>query len=159
MKFAEKGFTDYWKIIKLPTYVSVAWVLAGLITSKISFSIYQAIFSPSANWALTIAVFAFIGWTAVKDHKETIKIAAWAGALSGAISGFIGAVTGLVMFYLVPDLLQYMLSSAAAQGIAVASVQQFMVIGMYIGLVTGPLISGVVGAILSAIAAWIAKKV
>lgn len=159
MKFAEKGFTDYWKIIKLPTYVSVAWVLAGLITSKISFSIYQTVFSPSANWALTIAVFAFIGWTAVKDHKETIKIAAWAGALSGAISGFIGAVTGLIMFYLVPDLLQYMLSSAAAQGIPVASVQQFMVIGMYIGLVTGPLISAIVGAILSAIAAWIAKKV
>lgn len=159
MRFAEKEFTDYWKIIKLPTYVSVAWVVAGLITSKISFSIYQAIFSPSANWALTIAVFAFIGWTAVKDHKETIKIAAWAGALSGAISGLAGAVTGLIMFYLVPNLLQYMLSQAAAQGVAVASVQQFIVIGMYLGLVTGPLISAIVGAILSAIAGLVAKKV
>ncbi len=159
MKFAEKEFKDYWKIIKISTYILIAWSLAALIVSKISFSLYLTIFSAPANWALTIVAFAFIGWTAIKDYKGTIKIAAWAGALAGIIVGFAGALIGILTFYLVPELVEYAITQAAAQGVPADTIRGFMSISIYVGLVTGPLITSLIGAALSSIAALIAKKV
>ena len=156
MKFAGKEFKDYWKIIKMPTYVLVAWGILSFIIATISFSLYTTIFSPLAGWILTIAVFGFIGWTAIKDHKQTIKISAWSGALAGAISGFVGAIIGILMFYFVPDIL---FAAAAQAGVDPTAIQGFMAIGVYIGLITGPLISGLIGALISVIAALIAKKI
>lgn len=155
MKFANKEFSDYWKIIKVPTYILIAWSILGFIISIISFSLYATIFSPLASWLLTIAVFGFIGWTAIKDHKETTKIAVWSGALAGIISGFIGAILGILMFYLVPEIVQAAITQAGANA---AAVESFMAIGIYIGLITGPLFSAIIGAIISAISALIAKK-
>ncbi len=156
MRFANKEFKDYWKIIKIPTYVLIAWSLLGLLISIISFSLYTTIFSPLASWLLTIIVFGFIGWVTIKEHKETIKIAAWSGALTGIISGFIGAIIGIIMFHMVPEVIQAAMAQAGANA---ASVESFMAIGIYIGLITGPLISAIIGAIISAIAALIAKKI
>jgi len=156
MKFANKEFSDYWKIIKIPTYVLIAWSVLGLIIAFISFSLYITIFSTLASWLLTIIVFGFIGWTIIKDHKETIKIAAWSGALAGIISGFVGAVLGIIMFYIVPEVIQAAIAQAGANA---AAVENFIAIGVYIGLITGPLVSGIIGTIISAIAALIAKKV
>jgi len=156
MKFAGKDFLDYWKIIKIPTYILVAWGILGFIISIISFSLYNTIFSPLAGWILTIAVFGFIGWHSVKDHKHGIKVSAWAGALAGAISGFAGAIIAFLMFYFVPEVLFAVASQAGADP---AAMQGFMAIGIYIGFITGPLVSGIIGAILSAIAALIAKKI
>ena len=159
MKFAQKDFLDYWKIIKMPTLILIAWGILGFIISVVSFSLYVTIFSPIAGWFLTIMIFGFIGWTTVKDHKEKIKIAAWAGALSGAISGLVGAIISILTFYLVPEVMEAALQQVAQSGADLAAVQGFMAIGVFIGLITGPLISGIIAAIISAIAALIAKKV
>lgn len=156
MKFSNKEFSDYWKIIKIPTCILIAWGVLGLIISIISFSLYTAIFSSAASWLLTAAVFGFIGWAAIKDHNQTIKIAAWAGALGGAISGFIGAIIGILMYYLVPEFIQAAIAQAGANA---AAIESFMAIGIFIGLITGPLVSAIIGAIISAIAALIAQKV
>ncbi len=155
MQFAGKDFLYYWKIIKIPTYVLVGWSLLGFITAIISSSLYISIFSSSASWLLMIAVFGFIGWTAVKDHKQTVKIAAWSGALAGAVSGLAGAVLSIFLVYFVPSVILYAASQA---GVDPASIQGIMKIGVYIGLITGPLFSALIGAAISAIAALIAKK-
>ena len=156
MKFANKEFSEYWKIIKIPVYVLIAWNILGFILSLISFSLYMTIFSSSGSLILTIAIFGFIGWTAVKDHKQTAKIAAWSGALTGAIAGFIGAIIGIVMFYIVPEMTQLAIVQAGANA---AAVEGFIKIGIYMGLITGPLISGIIGAIIALITALIAKKI
>lgn len=156
MKFANKEFSEYWKFIKVPTYVLIAWSVLGFITSIISFSLYATIFSSLANWILTIAVFSFIGWTAIKDHQQTKKIAAWSGALAGIIAGFAGAIISILMFYLVPEVIQAALAQAGANA---AAVEGFLKIGIYIGLITGSLVSGIFGAIIAVIAALIAKKI
>lgn len=160
MKFGEKEFFYYWKIIKIPTYVLIAWSVLGLILGIVSFSLYASIFSPAVGYILMIAVFGFIGWMTIKDYKGTVKIAAWAGALAGAITGFIGAIIGILMFYFVPEVINYAIMQAAQQpGVDMAAVQSFMEMGIYIGLITGPLVSGLIGAGIAAIAALIAKKV
>lgn len=158
MKFGEKDFSEYWKIIKIPTYVLIGWSVFSFIVSILSFSLYQTIFTPIASWILTIAVFGFIGWTAVKDHKQGVRIAAWAAALSGAIAGFIGAILGILMFYFVPDVIQAAITQATQAGVDAAAVQGFMSIGVYFGLITGPLISAIIGAAIAAVVAFISKK-
>ncbi len=156
MKFANKEFVEYWKIIKVPTYVLIAWSILGFIISIISFSLYLTIFSSLASWLLMFAVFGFIGWTAIKDHNLTAKIAAWSGALAGAISGFAGAILSIFMFYLVPEVIQ---AAIVQSGADAAAIEGFLKIGIYIGLVTGPLVSAIIGAIIAVIAALIAKKI
>jgi hypothetical protein len=132
MKIGEKEFSDYWKIIKIPVFVLSAWYIAGLICAIISFSSYTSIFSGAAGWSLMIIFFGFIGWTAVKDFKETIKSAAWAGALAGAIVGIVSGVVGVIMYYTVPSLMQYAINMAVQAGASALDVQKFMVIGVYI---------------------------
>ena len=156
MKFGGKDFLDYWKIIKIPTYVLIGWSVLAFIISMISFDLYNTIFSSLSGLFLVIAVFGFIGWTAVKDHKEGTKTSAWAGALAGAVSGFAGAIISILMFYIVPDVI---LAVAAQSGADPAALQGFMQIGFFIGLITGPLFNGLIGAAIAAIAALIAKKI
>lgn len=159
MKFANKEFSYYWKIIKIPTFILIGWSVLAFIISIISFDLYNTIFSPLAGWLLMLAVFGFIGWTTIKDHKESTGIAAWAGALAGAISGFIGAIISIFMFYLIPDVAQAALAQAAQAGADTAALQGLMAIGLFIGLITGPLISALIGAAIASIAALIAKKI
>ena len=156
MKFSGKDFKDYWKIIKIPTYVFIGWSILGLILAIISFDLYGTVFNTASGLIFSIAVFGFVGWTAVKDHKQTIKISAWAGALTGVVSGFVGAIIGILMFYIVPDII---FAAAAQAGADPSAIQGVMAIGIYIGLITGPLISGLIGALISSIGALIAKKV
>lgn len=156
MKLGNKEIKDYWKMIRIPTLILITYSVLALIISFISFEIYTIIFSPLPGLVLTIAVFGFIGWHAVKEFKETVKVAAWAGALSGVISGFVGAILGIIMFYTVPDLI---LMAASRAGADPSQLQGIMTIGMYIGLIMGPLFSGIIGAIISSIAGLIAKKV
>ncbi len=133
MKFAEKEFLEYWKVIKIPTYALIGWSVLGFIISVVSFSLYLTVFSPLASWILIMAVFAFIGWTVIKDRKATVKIAAWSGALSGAISGFVGGLIGILMYYFVPDVIEAALAQAAHAGANAAAIESFMAIGVYIG--------------------------
>ena len=158
MKFGGKDFKDYWKIIKIPTLVLVAWAIVGFIVAVVSFSTYMSIFTPLVGWLLLIVVFGFIGWITIDDFKGTIGMAAWGGALSGAISGLVGAVIGILMFYFVPAIIEVAVSQAVSQGASAEMVESFMSIGVYIGVVTGPLVSGVIGAVISALSALVAKN-
>ncbi len=156
MKFVGKEFSDYWKIIRIPSFILIGWSILGFISSIISLSLYYSIFSGLSGLILTIAVFGFIGWHAVKDYKETVKIAAVSGALSGAITGFAGAVLGIILFYIAPDVIMQQIAQAGGD---VAAAQGFIAIGLYIGLITGPLFTAIIGAIISAIAGLIGQKV
>ncbi|MFH1642998.1 MAG: hypothetical protein ABIC04_08950 [Nanoarchaeota archaeon] len=158
MKFADKDFLEYWKVIKIPTYILVAWGVLGFIISAVSFSLYQSVFAPVAGWILTVSAFGFIGWFGVKDHKVSLKFSAWAGALSGAISGFAGAGLGILMYHFVPEVIQAALAQTAASGVDAATLQSYMSIGIYIGLITGPLVTAIIGAIISTLASFIAQK-
>jgi hypothetical protein len=159
MKFGDKEFAEYWKIIKIPTYILIAWSVLGLIIGMVSYSTYLSIFSSLTGWLLVVAIFTFIGWTAVKDHKLKIKIAAWSGALSGAISGAAGAIIGILMYYLVPEVVKAAMAQASQAGVDISAIQGFMVIGIYIGLITGPLISALIGGAIAALAGFIATKI
>ena len=156
MKIAGKEFLDYWNIIKIPTLVLIAWSVIGVIISALSLSLYFTIFTPISSWIITIAAYAFIGWIAVKDHKEKISIAAISGAISGIIVGLLGAVVGIFVFYFMPGVIEATLQQA---GVAMEQVKDIMQIGVYIGLITGPLVSGILGTIFAAITGFIAKKV
>lgn len=159
MKFGDKEFQEYWKIIKTPTYILIAWSILSFVIGMISFSLYLTIFSPITGWILVIAVFSFIGWTVIKDHKLTIKFAAWSGALAGAISGIVVAVIRILMFHLVPQVIEAAIAQAAQAGLDASAMQSFMAIGVYTGLIIAPLISGIIGAIIASLGALVATKV
>ena len=158
MKFAEKDFSYYWKIIKIPLAILVGWSLLGLIIAIINYNLYTSIFSNISGWIITLAVFGFIGYTTTKDHQGANKHGFWAGGLTGAIYGFIGAIFAIIMINLVPDFTAATLAQASASGADPATMEQFIKIGLYIGLITGPLFSGVIGAIISWIGGLIGKK-
>ncbi|MBW2990064.1 hypothetical protein KY358_07155 [Candidatus Woesearchaeota archaeon] len=155
MIFAQKEFSYYWKIIRVPLFILVAWSILGLIISLFSFSLYSSIFSPLAGWLLILSIFGFIGWTTIKDYGQKAKVAAWAGALAGAIFGFIGSLVSILMFHLVPEVVQ---SAIAQAGENAAAVEGFIAIGIYLSAITVPVIYAIVGAMISAMAALIAKK-
>lgn len=158
MKFAEKDFSYYWKIIKIPFAILVAWSLLGLIIAITNYSLYTTIFSNISGWIITIAVFGFIGYHTTKDHKGEKKHAFWAGGLTGVIYGFIGAIFSIIMINTVPDFTAAALARATAQGVDTATMENFLKIGAFVGLITGPLFSGVIGAIISWIAGLLGKK-
>ncbi|MFH2027787.1 MAG: hypothetical protein ABIJ08_01485 [Nanoarchaeota archaeon] len=156
MKFGNKEFKEYWKIIKIPTYILVGWSIVGFILSIIAYDLYSSVFTGASGWVLMLSVFGFIGWSAIKDYKKDINFSAWSGAISGAISGMVGAVIAIIMFFTVPEIL---LAAASQANMDTSTLQSMMQIGVYIGLVTGPLISGLIGSLISAISAAIAKKI
>ncbi|MEA2036233.1 MAG: hypothetical protein U9O94_01905 [Nanoarchaeota archaeon] len=131
----------------------------GFIIAMASFSLYTTVFSPLASWLLLIIVFGFIGWTIMKDHNGTVKMAAWGGVLSGAIAGFAGAIIAVLMYNFVPSMVQFAVNQAVQRGADAAMVESFMKLGIYIGLITGPLMNGILGGIISLITGLIAKKV
>jgi len=158
MKFAEKEFKYYWKIIRIPLAILVAWSLIGLIIAVISYSLYSTIFSNISGWILTVAIFGFIGYHTTKDHAGEPKHGFWAGLITGIISGFIGAIIGIIMINLIPDFTSAALAQATTQGVDAATLEKFIRIGAYFGVITGPLFSGVIGAIISWIGGLIGKK-
>jgi len=159
VKFAEKEFDYYWKIIKIPLFVIIGWSVLGFIISLISFQTYQSIFSSISGILLGILVFGFIGWTTIKDHKGEIKHAAWAGALAGIIAGFVGGIIGVIMFYAVPQIASASIQQAVAKGAPHNVAENMIRIGAMIGIIVGPIMNGVIGTIIAAITGLIAKKV
>ena len=159
MEFGGKKFEFYWKIIQGPLYVLVGWNLIGFIVACFSYQTYMNIFSSLSGLVLSILIFGFIGWTAIKDYQGEIKHGAWSGALTGVISGLIGAVLSIGMFYLVPEMMQQSLTLAVQKGAPAETVKTFMQIGIFFNLLLAPLISGVIGALISVIASLIAQTV
>ncbi|MBW2991603.1 hypothetical protein KY345_00105 [Candidatus Woesearchaeota archaeon] len=161
MKFADKEFRFYWNIIEFPFYLLLLWTLTSFVISYISFSLYLAIFSWYSNLMVSVVVFGIVGWSAVKDHKASNKECAWSGALLGVIIGLVGAVTGIIMVYTVPAIIDFAVQNALNQGAQVSRdmIESMTRIGSFIGLVTGPLVNGVVGAVMAVVSGLIARKV
>ena len=145
MALAGKNFGYYWNIFKIPFFVLVLWIILGLILALSAWDTYRSIFTGIPNWIITIAAFAFIGYTTIKDHKGGLANAFWAGALCGIFIGLIAGIVGLIMVYTVPALTDMAIAEAVRKGATEASVRGFIEIGAYIGLVTGPLINGIIG--------------
>lgn len=162
MKFGEKDFSFYWKIIKWPLIILTLWNIASLIASIISFQTYQNIFSSSANLIISIALFGIVGYLTVKDYKGGIKNSAWAGATLGVIAGFIGGIIGVLIVILVPAVMTTTvnLAIASAKGAAVdrTMIENVIRITTYLGIIISPVIYGLIGAFISAIGGLTGKK-
>ena len=135
MQFDGKDFSWYWEIIKIPTFVLLAWVVLGFIVANFSYEIYIMVFGSLASLILQLGVFGFIGWMAVKDFKGTLKQSAICGALTGAITGFIGGIIGVLTVLSVPEVVGQAIEQAVTVGAPAETVRQFVVIGSYIGIV------------------------
>lgn len=161
MKIAGKEFDFYWKIIKIPFYLYAAWILLSYAFSIFDFSLYISIFSGYSGYIIAIAVFAFVGWTAIKEHKTSIRETAWCGAVLGVIAGILGGVVGILSVYTVPGILEFSLQRASEAGSSVSAdvMRSMIMIGSFIGLVVGPIINGLIGAAISSITGLIAKKI
>ncbi|MFH1510607.1 MAG: hypothetical protein ABIF10_02860 [Candidatus Woesearchaeota archaeon] len=158
MELGEKDFSYYWAIIMCPLLLLVLWNLAALVTALVSYSTYRSIFSWLPGLIVSIAIYGFIGWSTIKDHKGKASNAGWAGALTGAIAGVIGAALGLVMIAAVPAVLTDAMARAGTQAVSEATMKNMMLVGGLVGFVTGPLFGGLVGGLISWIAGLIALK-
>ncbi len=159
MQLNGKDVKWFWRIIKIPTYILIAWVVLGFIVANFSFTTYTAIFGGFSSLMLQLGVFGFIGWLTVKDFHGTIKQGAISGALAGVITGFIGGIFIVLMVMSVPDIIEGAVQQAAAAGAPEEAVRQFVVLGSYLSVVTGPLFGALSGALIAAITAFIATKV
>jgi len=158
IKFANKSFSYYWKCIKIPIYILLGWYLAAIITAKVSMDLYISIFSGWGGALLVFLLFGFSGYMIVADHKGKPKNAAWTGALVGIIGGFAGALVGILMVFIAPEMIEFAVKSAVAQGAPEDLVRTMMGIMSYVQLIVSPLINGLLGALFGWIGGLIAKK-
>ena len=161
MKISGKEFDFYWKIIRIPFYLIAAWILSSLIVSMLSFSLYQLVFGGYAAYIIPTAIFVFIGWSAVKDHKSGIKDSAWSGAIAGFMAGALGAVVSILIVYIVPDVMAASVQQAVQSGaqVPLETIESMIRISVLFGLIVSPLINSLFGALIAALAAFISRKV
>lgn len=158
MKFGDKDFKFYWPIIKVPFYILLAWTFAAIIIGKISISLYFSIFSGYASLLLQVAVYAFIGYSVIADHKGTPGISMWSGIITGVLLGLIGGVLGIFTPFLAPELIDASVEQAVSQGAPEDTVRTWIQISSYIGVLIGPIIGAIFGAIVSGISGVISNK-
>ncbi|MFH0923044.1 MAG: hypothetical protein V1811_03220 [Candidatus Micrarchaeota archaeon] len=153
-KMMGKNLADYWKVIQLPVYVSIAlsFLSALLLLPSLGGIGFAAMGVGLLLSLVGWAVWLWAGWRAVKEFNYELEPSAIAGALGGAVSGFVGAVFILVfgMFFGAAALSAMGPYAEAYAGAAMAS--------LFTGLITGPLFGAIFGAILTAIGAFAAKN-
>jgi hypothetical protein len=159
MRFANKEFSYYWDVIKIPVGLLVFWGIASVAVAYFSLYWYNSIFTGIPAFIFQIAIFAFIGHVMIAEKKGKLKESTWAGALTGIIAGFAGAILGIIMVNIVPSIIEQAVSQAVNQGAPADTVRQMVKIGIYAGLITGPLFAGLIGALISFISGLITKKV
>jgi len=158
MKFGDKDFEYYWKIVKVPFFILIGWNILSLIVAKISIQQYYSIFGGYSSLVLGILVYAFVGWTIVADHKGSVANGFWGGAVLGVISGFVAAVIGILTIHLVPDVVEPSISQMVSSGMAEETARQFIQVGTYINLVINPLVAFILGGLISLLVAFITFK-
>jgi len=158
IKFANKDFSYYWKCIRIPIYILMGWYLAAIIVAKLSMDLYISIFSGWGGGLLVFLLFGFSGYMIVADHKGKPKNAAWAGALVGVIGGFAGAVVGILLALIAPEMIEYAVKTAVAQGAPEDLVRTMVGIMSYVQLILSPVINGLLGALFGWIGGLIARK-
>jgi hypothetical protein len=158
MKFAEKKFSYYWDIVKVPIIILVLWSFAGLVMALFYYDEYRSTFSTAAGLIISLLCYSFVGYLCSKDCKGKVKHAAWSGAITGSVSGFIGAFVGLLSVSFVPRIIDDAVLIAVQNGAPAATARSMIEISTYLGFVTGPLFGGLIGAGVAAIAGLIACK-
>ncbi|MBN1156319.1 hypothetical protein JXA85_01780 [Candidatus Woesearchaeota archaeon] len=156
----KKAFSDYWKVIRIPFFVLFGWSFAALVVELISFDTYVSIFGSWSGLILSVAVFAFLGYTAVKDYGFGQKETAKAGALCGAFAGIAGAILGIVAMFVAPQLMDYALSAAMERAPTVDPdmMASMIKIQTYLGVIIAPIINAGIGALLAWITSLVVKR-
>ena len=157
MKLADKEFDYYWKIIKIPLVLLIGYSVVGVVVAMVNYSTYRSIFNTWSGRIISLAIYGFIGWSAVKDHQARLGQSAWAGAITGVISGIAGAILYWVLLSNVPEFTTELMARATAQGAAVDP--SIFKMGAYIQFITGPLLGGLLGAVISFAGGFVGKKV
>ncbi len=153
---SKRDFNHIWDIIELPVIIVVLYSLLDL-----AFSINSLINQVFPSWilstAITLFAFGYIGYKTVNLEKTKPTPGKY-GAYAGLITGFVGAIIGIITFYAFPERIAEALQQAAQSGADIATVQQFMKIGIYINLVLTPAVNAGIGALLAWISGMIFKK-
>lgn len=169
MKFANKEFAFYWKVIRWPVLILAAWNIIGFIVSLTAFDSYMDIFgSALVGWGVPIIVYLVAGYLARSELKATGGESAWAGGLTGFLVGLVGLVLMVIMVsnasYMqnMAELsMQKAMEAAAGSGAELPSMEMMtsiMRISMVVGGIIGPFISGLIGALFAWLGGLIDKK-
>jgi hypothetical protein len=154
---SEKGFKYCWDIVEISVYILISMSILAVLIQVYGGEVLNK-YLMWLGWVVSVAVFSYIGYFVAEKRKESVRVAAKAGAYAGAISGFFSAVIGIVSFYAFPTIKTKLMEQAIAQGANLEMVASMTEIALYAMLVISPLITALVGAALAAIVAWFAIK-
>lgn len=161
MKIADKELSEYFSVIKLPLAVLVLFYIASTIYASVDYASYVSVFGGLTAFLVYLFVFGYLGWSSVTDYKLSVRHSAWAGAVMGFLAGLASASAMLVMVHFIPEVAEYAVDQAVAQGAPAASlemVKNMLYIGAYFSLFLGPLFIGAIGALLSGLSAWATSR-
>ncbi|MFP4523791.1 MAG: hypothetical protein ACLFO2_00550 [Candidatus Woesearchaeota archaeon] len=166
MRIAGKDVEFYWKAIRIPLLILVAWHVASLLAGVFWFeTVYQQVFTNAlVGNVVPLALFIVAGYLAVAEHQAENRQATWSGALTGLLGGAAAAIVGILAIKLTPVLewsVEQALAQAAASGQAVdrGMVRGLTRVMMTIGLVLSPFISALIGALAGWVGGLLARKV
>ncbi|MBW2982980.1 hypothetical protein KY327_01600 [Candidatus Woesearchaeota archaeon] len=166
MKIAGKDLGFYWKAIRIPLIILVAWHVASLLAGILWFdSVYQQVFANAlVGNVVPLALFVVAGYLAVAEYHAENRQATWSGALTGLLGGAAAAIVGVLAIKFTPVLewsVEQALAQAAASGQAVdrEMVRGLTRIMMTIGMVLSPFISALIGALAGWVGGLVARQV
>jgi len=148
-KIMGKNLIEYWNVISLPVYVSIA---LSVLSVLLMLAGAGTIVLTGALRLVGFAVWLWAGWRAVKEFKYGLEHSAVAGAVGGVVSGLIGAVISLASFF------AFGATALAAAGPYGAAVGTVTAGAMVTSLIISPIFGAVFGAIFAAAGAFIAKS-
>jgi len=150
------NFDKIWDLIDDSVIIILVYSLLDLFLSINSY-VDKLFPSVILNYAVIIFAFGLIGYKTIKKKESPGKSARY-GAYAGLIVGLIGAIIGIITFYMYPERIAEALQQAAQQGADIATVEQFMKIGIYANLVLSPVINAGIGALIAWISGLIFRK-
>ena len=155
MKNKKVSFENIWEVIKIPSYVMIAWSILGLVLFATMTSLQKEI--QYFSWIVLIIVFGLVGHYGIKAKFKLGQIAK-SGAYCGAITGLFGAVLNLIVFLVYPAIFQQAILEMTAAGLSPEQAKNYFQFSMYFGIVIGPLFSAAMGALVSFIAGYLLKE-
>ena len=143
----DRKIGEYWEVAKLPVYVSIGLSILSLL---IIFGMGAAGLGIAGLIGLvSLAVWLWLGWRAVKEFRYDLKSSVIAGAVGGVVSGIVGAVISII---------QYSVLASTMAGVYGASYATLAGAGMVTGAIMAPVMGAIMGAIIAGIGAFIAQN-
>jgi cellobiose-specific phosphotransferase system component IIC len=153
----QDSFRYYWDVVEIPVYILIVISLVVILIQAYELDGITK-YLKWVSWIGTVAVFSYIGYVVAEKRKETVRVAAKAGAYAGAISGFVTAIIGILSYYMYPNIYAKSVELAVQQGANPEMIRSFTQIALYAMLVISPLISAFIGMVLAGIVAWFVIK-